>query len=107
MLQTAAVLAVLVSVVYGCSGSISGSKQTDLEKFGIGSQPVSKVKVVCDTIYNRIPEDNYEAVFDASGNLSMLRALYTDGRTMNYESYVYDNEGRRQADSPDGFLSGR
>ena len=61
---------------------------------GIGSQPVSKVKVVCDTIYNRIPEDNYEAVFDASGNLSMLRALYTDGRTMNYESYVYDNEGR-------------
>ena len=94
LLQTAAVLAVLVSVVYGCSGSISGSKQTDLEKFGIGSQPVSKVKVVCDTIYNRIPEDNYEAVFDASGNLSMLRALYTDGRTMNYESYVYDNEGR-------------
>ncbi len=93
-MQSASVLAVLVSVVSGCSCNVTGSKQTDLEKFGICSQPVSKVKVVCDTAYSRIIEDNYEAVFEESGNLSLLRTLFTDGSAMNYESYVYDTEGR-------------
>lgn len=93
LLQAAAALTILVSSVSGCSGNVVDSKQTDLEKFGIFSQPVSKVKVVCDTAYSRIIEDNYEAAFEGSGNLSSLRTLFTDGSVMNYEFYVYDAEG--------------
>lgn len=87
-----AALASVIALTAGCHAG-TYSKQSDMDKFGLDGQ-VSKIKVVCDTAFNKIPEDNYEATFDASGNLSMLRALYTDGRTMNYESYVYDNEGR-------------
>ena len=87
--------AALVSVIALASGCNAGtySKQSDMDKFGLDGQ-VSKVKVVCDTAFNKIAEDNYEATFDASGNLTMLRALYTDGSTMNYEIYEYDSEGR-------------
>lgn len=69
------------------------SKPSDFERFGLDGQSVSKVTVVCDTAYDMIPEDNYEAAFDASGNLSELRSFYKDGSTMNYEIYNYDDKG--------------
>lgn len=81
-----------IMLLASCS-SDKYSKPSDLERFGLDGQSVSKVTVMCDTACYMIPEDNYEAAFDASGNLSELRSFFKDGSTMNYEIYRYDDEG--------------
>lgn len=89
----AAIAASAIMLLAACTTN-KYSKPSDLERFGLDGQSVSKVAVVCDTAYNKIPEDNYEASFEPSGNLSELRSFFKDGSTMNYEIYSYDDEGR-------------